>query len=126
MSRFFSSKYASLTPYVPGEQPGERKYVKLNTNESPFPPSPKALHWAARHTRSQELYSDPEGVELRAELAKTYGVKPEETILVNGSDEVHVKAAAPTPSQSSGLWTCRMCGTDNDGAFCKACGAKRP
>ncbi|MBR4702718.1 MAG: histidinol-phosphate transaminase [Oscillospiraceae bacterium] len=88
MSRFFSSKYASLTPYVPGEQPGERKYVKLNTNESPFPPSPKALHWAARHTRSQELYSDPEGVELRAELAKTYGVKPEETILVNGSDEV--------------------------------------
>ncbi len=88
MSRFFSSKYASLTPYVPGEQPGERKYVKLNTNESPFPPSPKALRWASEHTRSQELYSDPEGVELRAELAKTYGVKPEETILVNGSDEV--------------------------------------
>ncbi len=39
---------------------------------------------------------------------------------------MHVKAADPTPSQSSGLWTCRMCGTDNDGAFCKACGAKRP
>ncbi len=88
MSRFFSAKYDALTPYVPGEQPGERQYVKLNTNENPFPPSPEALRYAAEHTRSQELYSDPEGVELRAALARTYGVRPEETVLVNGSDEV--------------------------------------
>jgi histidinol-phosphate aminotransferase len=88
MSRFFSSKYDELTPYTPGEQPEERQYVKLNTNESPFPPSPFALRYAEGHTRSLELYSDPKGALLREELAKTYGVKPEETILVNGSDDV--------------------------------------
>ena len=52
MSRFFSSKYDALIPYVPGEQPGEEQVVKLNTNENPFPPSPKALLYARDHTRS--------------------------------------------------------------------------
>ncbi len=88
MSRFFSCKYDALTPYVPGEQPGERQYVKLNTNENPFPPSPKALLYARDHTRSPELYSDPEAVELRRALAFLCGVRPEELVLTNGSDEV--------------------------------------
>ncbi len=87
MSRFFSHKYDALTPYVPGEQPGEKQYVKLNTNENPFPPSPKALLYARDHTRSPEKYSDPEGVELRKALSFLCGVKPEELVLVNGSDE---------------------------------------
>ena len=88
MSRFFSHKFDALTPYVPGEQPGEKQYVKLNTNENPFPPSPKALLYAREHTRSPELYSDPEGVELRRALSFLCGVKPEELVLTNGSDEV--------------------------------------
>jgi histidinol-phosphate aminotransferase len=62
--------------------------VKLNTNENPFPPSPKALLYARDHTRSPELYSDPEGLELRKALAFLCGVRPEEIILTNGSDEV--------------------------------------
>ena len=88
MSRFFSRKFDKLTPYTPGEQPGEQKYVKLNTNENPFPPSPKALLYAREHVRSPELYSDPEGVELRRALGFLCGVRPEEIVLVNGSDEV--------------------------------------
>ena len=59
MSRFFSSRYASLTPYTPGEQPQERKYIKLNTNESPFPPSPGVLKAVSEEAQRLQLYSDP-------------------------------------------------------------------
>lgn len=88
MSRFFSRKYEALTPYVPGEQPQGMDYVKLNTNENPFPPSPKALGYAREHARSPEKYSDPEGTELRRALGFLCSVKPEEIVLGNGSDEV--------------------------------------
>ena len=64
MSRFFSEKYASLVPYVPGEQPKARQYIKLNTNESPFPPSPLAVKMAAKAAEGFQLYSDPECREL--------------------------------------------------------------
>ena len=56
MSRFFSEKYRSLVPYTPGEQPTERKYIKLNTNESPFPPSEKAVVAAAEAAKQLQLY----------------------------------------------------------------------
>lgn len=88
MSRFLSQKYAALSPYTPGEQPQDQEYVKLNTNESPFPPSPTALRFAAAHTRSLNLYSDPDCRALREALAETYGVAPEQVIVTNGSDEV--------------------------------------
>ena len=88
MSRFFSEKYASLVPYVPGEQPKKTKYIKLNTNESPVPPSPLAVDMAAKAAEHLELYSDPECRELRAEAAKYFGVSPDELVFTNGSDEI--------------------------------------
>ena len=61
MSRFLRPKYEKLVPYTPGEQPKVLNLTKLNTNECPFPPSQKALAFAAEHTRPLNLYSDIEG-----------------------------------------------------------------
>ncbi len=88
MSRFFSRKLAALAPYTPGEQPRDQQYLKLNTNESPFPPSEQALAYAAANTRPLNLYSDPECRELKRLLAGTYGVGPENVCVGNGSDEI--------------------------------------
>ena len=88
MSRYLSERYTALKPYVPGEQPRDRQYVKLNTNESPFPPPKEALDYAAAHARSYELYSDPEAVELRKALAETCQVPAECVMVTNGSDEM--------------------------------------
>ena len=89
MSRFFSSKYSALEPYVPGEQPsGMSEYVKLNTNESPFPPSAAAKEYALRSTRALNLYSDPDSVELTKVIAETYGVERNMVLATNGSDEI--------------------------------------
>ena len=65
MSRFLSEKYSALKPYVPGEQPRDKRYIKLNTNESPFPPSPKAQQYAAMAAKNIQLYSDPAWFYLR-------------------------------------------------------------
>ncbi len=88
MSRFFSDKYRSLVPYTPGEQPTERKYIKLNTNESPFPPSERAVAAAAEAARVLQLYPDPTCGELTRAVADLCGVQPEEVLLTNGSDEI--------------------------------------
>lgn len=88
MSRFFSSKYASLTPYTPGEQPKQMKYIKLNTNESPFPPSPLAIQMAAEAAKNLQLYSDPECRDLVATACSTLGVEKDEILFTNGSDEI--------------------------------------
>ena len=89
MSRFFSSKYRALEPYVPGEQPsGMSEYVKLNTNESPFPPSAAAKEYALSSTRALNLYSDPDSVELTKAIAETYGVERNMVLATNGSDEI--------------------------------------
>ena len=87
MSRFFSKKYDALTPYVPGEQPRERRYIKLNTNESPFPPSKKAVERAAEVLEKLNLYSDPDCRLFREAVAEAFGVAPENVLAVNGSDE---------------------------------------
>ena len=88
MSRFFTEKYAGLTPYTPGEQPRDMQYVKLNTNESPFPPSPGVAGAVAEQCSRLQLYSDPESTALRSKLAEIYGVKPQQILVTNGSDEV--------------------------------------
>lgn len=86
MSRFFTR---SLEPYVPGEQPADKSsYVKLNTNENPFPPSEAALDYARANCRPLHLYSDPEGLALRRALGAEYGLGPERVTLGNGSDEL--------------------------------------
>ncbi len=87
MSRFFSDKFSSLTPYVPGEQPKDMRYIKLNTNESPFPPSSRAQEKAAEAAKRLMLYSDPECTELTRVAAQRLGVEPEELLFTNGSDE---------------------------------------
>lgn len=88
MSRFFSEKYAALTPYTPGEQPRERKFVKLNTNESPFPPSPLAVRMAQAEAEKLQLYSDPECRDLIEAAVDTLGVNADEIVFTNGSDEI--------------------------------------
>lgn len=89
MSRFFSSRFASLTAYVPGEQPQDQQYVKLNTNESPYPPSPRTRSAVSDAELARlNLYPDPTGMRLRNTLAAHYGVKPTNVLLANGSDEI--------------------------------------
>ena len=87
MSHYFSSRYDGLTPYVPGEQPRGRKFIKLNTNESPFPPSPKAREYAARAAENMQLYCDPECTALVEKMAEMKGLKPSQVLFGNGSDE---------------------------------------
>lgn len=88
MSRFFSEKYANLTPYTPGEQPKDTQYIKLNTNESPFPPSPNALRMAAEAAGKAQLYSDPECRDLVKKAAEVFQVAQDEILFTNGSDEI--------------------------------------
>ena len=88
MSRFFSQKYAKLTPYTPGEQPKHRQYVKLNTNESPFAPSAKAQSYAAKAAQSMQLYSDPTCSALVKIAAEKLGVQEDEILFTNGSDDI--------------------------------------
>ena len=87
MSRYFSDKFSRLVPYVPGEQPKDMKYLKLNTNESPFSPPPEAASAVAEAARRLMLYSDPENAALVSRLAELNGVAPECVIVSNGSDE---------------------------------------
>jgi histidinol-phosphate aminotransferase len=89
MSRFWSSLTHGLKPYVPGEQPRMAELVKLNTNESPIGPSPRALE-AVRGEASDtlRLYPDPQAAALRAALASYHRVRPEQVFVGNGSDEV--------------------------------------
>ena len=89
MSRFISKRYRSLIPYVPGEQPKLRSdTIKLNTNESPFPPSEKAISFACEAAKKLERYCDTQCTALREKMADLYGIDKDEIVFTNGSDEV--------------------------------------
>ena len=95
MNPYWTALAGELTPYVPGEQPRIADLVKLNTNESPFGPSPLALA-AIRNAATDELrlYPDPEATELRETLAAYHGVEAGQVFVGNGSDEVLAHAFA--------------------------------
>ncbi len=89
MSRFLSARFADMRPYTPGEQPQNREYIKLNTNESPFPPAPGVLDAISRaETERLNLYSDPDTRAASDAIAAHFGVKRENVLLGNGSDEL--------------------------------------
>ena len=89
MSRFLKEQYRSMEAYTPGEQLRDMQYIKLNTNESPYPPAPSVVE--AMNTEQVELlrlYSDPTAKNLKEKLAGLYDVRPENVFVSNGSDEV--------------------------------------
>ncbi|MCC2595337.1 histidinol-phosphate transaminase [Pusillimonas sp. MFBS29] len=89
MSRFWSDHLADLTPYVAGEQPKVDNLLKLNTNEHPYGPSPRALEAIkAAATDQLRLYPDKESVGLRQAIAELHGLNPDQVFVGNGSDEV--------------------------------------
>jgi len=88
MSRFWSAIVPKLSPYVPGEQPRQDGIVKLNTNENPYPPSPRVLAAIAAASDRLRLYPDPRATVLREAIAARFGVASEAVFVGNGSDEI--------------------------------------
>ena len=89
MNQYWSKRIQNIVPYTPGEQPRDRKFIKLNTNECPYPPSPKAIEAIkAAAGDSLRLYPDPECVELRAAIARREGLDVSQVFCGNGSDEI--------------------------------------
>lgn len=89
MSKYWSMVASSLVPYVPGEQPKDKKYIKLNTNENPYPPSPKVIAAINQAVNADlRLYPDPTCEDLRRTIAEYYGLQSQQVFVGNGSDEI--------------------------------------
>ena len=89
MNKFWSRRIRDIVPYTPGEQPKDRQFIKLNTNECPYPPSPLALDAIrAAACEALRLYPDPECAALRAAIAAREGIRPAQVFCGNGSDEI--------------------------------------
>lgn len=89
MNRFWSDTVRNISPYIPGEQPKDKKYIKLNTNENPYPTSPKVIEAIRKETGSiLRLYPDPEASFLKEALSDFYRLEPNQVFAGNGSDEV--------------------------------------
>ena len=88
MSKFLSPRLEAVTPYTPGEQPQDQQYIKLNTNESPYLPSPAVIAAVSEHeVEKLRLYSDPACADLLKAAAAHFGLQPEQIMPGNGSDE---------------------------------------
>ncbi len=87
-NRYANQRIAEFNAYIPGEQPRDMKYIKLNTNESPFPPSPLVREAVGGEIENLNLYPDPTCAALAAAASAAYGVLPENLIFTNGSDEI--------------------------------------
>lgn len=104
MSRFLVQKHQSLTPYTPGEQPRDMQYVKLNTNESPFPPSPRAMATLCQdELEALRLYPDPSANELVTALAEIQSLTPSQVFVSGGSDEALAYAFMAFCDSNTGL-----------------------
>lgn len=89
MSRFLKERYQAMDAYIPGEQPRDMQYIKLNTNESPYPPAPSVVSvLQSADMENLRLYSDPTCKALKEKLAKLYDIKPENLFISNGSDDI--------------------------------------
>ena len=88
MSKYLSACFEELEPYVPGEQPGRSGCIKLNTNELPYPPSPLVQRAVAEQASQLNRYPDPTAADLMNEMARHFGVQPQNCFAGNGSDEV--------------------------------------
>jgi len=88
MSRFLSSRFSAMDAYVPGEQPSNMKYIKLNTNESPFPPPDEIEAVVSKELQKLNLYPNTDGTVLKQKIAELYRVKTDNVIIGNGSDEL--------------------------------------
>ncbi len=89
MSRYWSKTIKNIKPYTPGEQPKDRKFIKLNTNENPYPPSARAIEAIKNAAdESLRLYPDPMGEELRVTIAEYYRLRKDNVFIGNGSDEL--------------------------------------
>ena len=89
MNPYWSKRLAQITPYTPGEQPKDGTFIKLNTNENPYPPSPEVLRAIAAAAGAElRLYPKPECDDVRAAIAAYYNLRPEQIFAGNGSDEV--------------------------------------
>lgn len=89
MSKYLNQKLQSLEAYTPGEQPQDKKYIKLNTNESPFPPSQSVIKAVSENEVADlRLYCDPECKNLKTSISKLYNVSSENVFLSNGSDDI--------------------------------------
>jgi histidinol-phosphate aminotransferase len=103
MSKYWNSRVNNISPYVPGEQPRDRKFIKLNTNENPYPPSPKVIKAIQEAANERlRLYPDPQCAEFREAVAMRYGVKSEQVFAGNGSDEILAFAFAAFFESSGG------------------------